>query len=51
MGFGVWFAWQKLTLQILAAVIIWFQRFNAEAQEKGWVYPYYYCFSTEGDRK
>ena len=30
MSFGVWFAWRRLTPQILAAVIIWFQRFNSE---------------------
>ena len=31
ISFGVWFAWQILIPQILAAVIIWFHWFNAEA--------------------
>ena len=31
INFGMWFAWRKLTPRILAAAIIWFQRFNAKA--------------------
>ena len=31
MSFSVWFAWRRLNTQNLAAKIIWFRRFDAEA--------------------